>query len=680
MKVGYSIPADEQIRALHYQRNRTKDRLSPLDLSKIQTVISIRVRCCHPYVGKAQYHRQAWRDNITSISNMLSLRRYAVYLGIATCLLLLLATFYRRPIIDRIPAPIEPISKSGPTGPGRIKGSNQLSDPNFKWNQVPVRYPVRKLTPIPTAKPKRLPRVQFDFASQPETAERKKERKGRQNAVKQAFERCWKAYRSHAWKHDELAPISEGVRDGFGGWAASLVDNLDNLWIMDMKSDFEDAVQAAMEIDLRKCSLEQINVFETTIRHLGGLLSAYDLSGDERLLTKAREFGDMLIVAFDTPNRMPITRWFWHMSLRQPQEADNHVLVAEIGSLTMEFTRLSLLTGEPKWYDAVERIIAHLSRQQFKTLLPGMWPVSINAAAADFTDDTLFTLSAMSDSLYEYFPKMHALLGGVDPRYEKLYSGSMATAIEYNLWRPMTLNNDDILISGNVRKQTAESEASLQPQGQHLVCFAGGMFALGGKLFHQPAHVDIGKKLTNGCIYTYKAMPLGIMPEVFYMVPCESRVNCEWNETLWKASVLAENRDTSEEADVDTIINSNRLPPGFTNLKDRRYLLRPEAIESVFVLYRITGETTYQDTAWEMFSSIMNATKTDLANAALRDISFTREDIGQGEDIQMDSMESFWMAETLKYFYLIFSDPDVVDLDEWVFNTEAHPLKRRLPE
>jgi len=39
-------------------------------------------------------------------------------------------------------------------------------------------------------------------------------------------------------------------------------------------------------------------------------------------------------------------------------------------------------------------------------------------------------------------------------------------------------------------------------------------------------------------------------------------------------------------------------------------------------------------------------------------------------------MESFWLGETLKYFYLIFAEPDLVSLDEWVFNTEAHPFKR----
>lgn len=94
--------------------------------------------------------------------------------------------------------------------------------------------------------------------------------------------------------HDELAPISGNTKDGFGGWAASLVDNLDNLWVMGFKTEFESALSAAMSIDLGSATIDSVNVFETTIRHLGGFLSAYDLSEDERCLHKAIEFGDML--------------------------------------------------------------------------------------------------------------------------------------------------------------------------------------------------------------------------------------------------------------------------------------------------------------------------------------------------------------------------------------------------
>ena len=104
-------------------------------------------------------------------------------------------------------------------------------------------------------------------------------------------------------------------------------------------------------------------------------------------------------------------------------------------------------------------------------------------------------------------------------------------------------------------------------------------------------------------------------------------------------------------------------------IPDSRYNLRPEAIESVFVLYRTTGDRTLQDRAWKMFRAISNATKTDIAYASISDVT-------EQVPALYDSMESFWTAETLKYFYLIFSEPDVISLDDYVFNTEAHTLLR----
>jgi mannosyl-oligosaccharide alpha-1,2-mannosidase len=171
--------------------------------------------------------------------------------------------------------------------------------------------------------------------------------------------------------------------------------------IQGFKDEFKEAVAAASKLDLASAKIETINVFETTIRHLGGFLACYDLSEDKRCLAKAIEFGDMLYKAFDTPNRMPITRWNPVKSLRDEQKADPTVLVAEIGSLALEFTRLYLITHDPKYYDATHRITRQFSKQQMDTHIPGMWPVIVNAEKPDFAEDTFFTLGAMSDSLYE---------------------------------------------------------------------------------------------------------------------------------------------------------------------------------------------------------------------------------------------------------------------------------------
>jgi mannosyl-oligosaccharide alpha-1,2-mannosidase len=96
---------------------------------------------------------------------------------------------------------------------------------------------------------------------------------------------------------------------------------------------------------------------------------------------------------------------------------------------------------------------------------------------------------------------------------------------------------------------------------------------------------------------------------------------------------------------------------------------RPEAIESVWYMYRITGDSAWQDKGWKMFEAIIKATSTPLGHSAI-------DDVTRIKPVQIDEMESFWLAETLKYFYLLFSTPDTISLDEWVLNTEAHPFKR----
>jgi mannosyl-oligosaccharide alpha-1,2-mannosidase len=412
----------------------------------------------------------------------------------------------------------------------------------------------------------------------------------------------------------------------------------------------------------------------------GGFLSAYDLSGDKRLLDKAVEVGEMLYVAFDTPNRMPVTRWDLNGAARgRRQTAGDRVLLAELGTFGLEFTRLSMVTGDAKWFDASQRITTALRAAQNETQLPGMWPVVVDARAMKFGQHADHTLGAMADSWFEYLPKMYALVGGLLPEYREMYEVAMSTAIRHNLFRPMVPGDEDILMAGLVHAKTSngETRTSLRPEGQHLVCFAGGLLALGGRLIEKQLHVDKGEKITDGCVWAYKAMPTGIMPETFYVVPCESILGCKWDEKKWVQAVMelgSSGEDKLSFEKAKQLIEYKRLPKGFTAIPDARYHLRPEAIESVFVLYRITGRKDLTESAWDMFQAIDSNTRTELASSALMDVTVTDQAVTLS-----DTMESFWLGETLKYFYLMFSETDLISLDEYVFNTEAHPLKRLLP-
>lgn len=181
------------------------------------------------------------------------------------------------------------------------------------WKKTKEHFPVptESLIALPTAKSKVIPKIQGKFRK--ESAAEKKDRETKLATIKDVFKHSWTGYKELAWLHDEVKPVTGKFKDPFAGWGATLVDALDTLWIMDLKEEFENAVKAVDKIDFTTTSRADIPLFETTIRYLGGLLSAYDMAGKKHsiLLNKAKELAEILISAFDTPNRMPQTYYYW---------------------------------------------------------------------------------------------------------------------------------------------------------------------------------------------------------------------------------------------------------------------------------------------------------------------------------------------------------------------------------
>lgn len=104
----------------------------------------------------------------------------------------------------------------------------------------------------------------------------------------------------------------------------------------------------------------------------------------------------------------------------------------------------------------------------------------------------------------------------------------------------------------------------------------------------------------------------------------------------------------------------------------RYTLLRPETVESLWYLYVLTGNTTYQDWGWKIFQAIENGARMDTSGYT----SLTNVDPGSG---LLDKLESFFFGETLKYLYLLFGDRNdddhkLLSLDKFVVTTEAHFL------
>jgi len=102
--------------------------------------------------------------------------------------------------------------------------------------------------------------------------------RSRAGAVVATMRHAWSNYRAKAWGSDELRPRSGTGQDNWSGVGMTLVDSLDTLWLMGMTAEFADA-RAWVAANLNFDKYSAISVFEITIRELGGLLAAYELSG-----------------------------------------------------------------------------------------------------------------------------------------------------------------------------------------------------------------------------------------------------------------------------------------------------------------------------------------------------------------------------------------------------------------
>lgn len=451
---------------------------------------------------------------------------------------------------------------------------------SFDWSQVQLKFPPGPLTSLPNGRPKSFPKVQAQPAAGDPEQQRLQELRRRE--VKKVFINDWAAYKKYAWLKDALKPISGGYRNQFSGWAATLVDSLDTLWILGLRDEFDEAVAAVAKIDFGTSTTPRVNTFETNIRYLGGLIAAYDLSKRQALLVKAVELGDLIYAAFDTKNRMPVDFIDFRAAKRgSGLKVESAVVSASPGTLSLELTRLSQITGDPKYYDAISRVMDVFYHGQQDTQLPGLWPMYVSMSAKDVVSGDKFTLAGGADSLYEYLPKMHALLGGLEPKYERMSTRFLEGAQEL-FFRPMIPNNEPILIPSSA-KIVGDGKLVLDQEAEHLGCYLGGVYALAGQLLGNEEYLDIGSRLALGCVYGYRSFPTGMMPERLNMVACESQEKCRWDEKKF-----LEERDKQPECKL-SILNKNACEQTTQVLCDR---------ERTFTawLYHREGSSLYSPT------------------------------------------------------------------------------------
>jgi mannosyl-oligosaccharide alpha-1,2-mannosidase len=448
----------------------------------------------------------------------------------------------------------------------------------------------------------------------------------RREFIKQMMKDAWDDYVRYAWGENELKPISQTGQDGgiYGDSkiGATIIDSLDTLFIMGYNDEYKKGRDwVAQNFDFSTVNTS-VSLFETNIRIVGGFLTAYALTGDTLYVNQAYDVGKRLLPAFDTPSGFPMDKI---NPATGATSGGSTISMAGLGTLHLEFVYLSEVTGDPIFAEKVGKIRQNLWNLEKPN---GLYPNSVNIQTGRFAESHT-SMGGGADSFYEYLLK--SWIQTQDRQARQMYDETMDAFVSNDLIR--TSKQSHLLYIAEIFEG-----GRIEDIGSHLECFAGGMFALGS--FTDPKNpadgnhdrdMEIGQNFTNTCHESYIRSATRIGPETFRFT------------------------DTAEAVGV--------------NEGDKYYILRPEVIESYFILYRLTKDPKYRDWGWDAAQAIQNYTKAGPGRgySGLRNVY-------SDPPVQDDVQQTFFLAETLKYLYLLFSTSDLIDLDNWVFNTECHPL------
>lgn len=486
----------------------------------------------------------------------------------------------------------------------------------------------------------------------------------KRDAVVAAFRHAWLAYERDAMGADEYHPIS---RQGSnlteaGGVGYTVVDALDTMLLMGLDAEYQRARSWVAE----KMTFDRdadYNTFETTIRILGGLLSAYHLSGgDELYLTRARDLADRMLPVFDTASGLPLS--MINLQKRQGvQDKDNQGLVstAEVSTIQLEFRYLAELTDEDTYWKKAEQVMAVIKAAR---LPPGLASIFMDVREGRFVTSAV-RLGSRGDSYYEYLLKQFIQTDRTEDVYREMYQDAVQAIHDHLVRKSLT---SGLTYTAELIPERNKGELSwrLTPKQDFLVCFFAGNLLLGatrsGGLEHdvsvppRPEELtEVGRRdwatgieLLRTCLATHDTKT-GLAPEIaHFRIPSDNL------------------QSISNEAPGDWYIKGagvGEFPP-----YDARYMLRPETVESLFIAFRLTGDQRYREHGWAIFRAIETHCRIPSGGYA------TIVNVDEVPVRHEDKMETFFLSETLKYLFLLFSDGDTIPLSKYVFNTEAHPL------
>lgn len=432
-------------------------------------------------------------------------------------------------------------------------------------------------------------------------------------AVKEAFLHAWSNYDQYCFGHDTFHPKSMRCSDDSLHGGLTLIDSISTIIVMGLEEPYK---KVRDFVDKKFAPKGSWSLFEFNIRYLGGLLSAYSLSHDKTFKKAAVGLGNAINEVMESTGGFFSSKF--HLSVRdrdnqeysaKATQSSSSYILAEAGTYQLEFFKLAEITGDEKFVNSAISVYKRLWKKN-----------SHNGLITSH-------IGAGTDSYYEYIIKSYLMTGGVVKEMLNRHSLMMKDIKSSLVFKS---DNQDIVGIG-----TKGGKSGPYAEVEHLATFAAGMIALGSVKENENHEEDLklASDLATTYAKTYAHFKSGIMPEhVGYNVNNEDKDN-----------------------QIKMVVDG--------------YILRPETVESIFYLYRFTGDEKYRNYNWQIFKAINSSCRVDHGFT-----SISRLDLPPEKVDHKDEMESFFLAETLKYLYLTFTDSTLISPAEWVFNTEAHPL------
>ncbi|KAK2954725.1 putative Mannosyl-oligosaccharide 1,2-alpha-mannosidase MNS1 [Blattamonas nauphoetae] len=587
---------------------------------------------------------------------------------------------------------VPPTHEVDPTEP--LKPLPQPPSPLSDDPVFPTPHPVRRYVDILDSPPaSRWPKLQNEALC-----------KQRRDEIKEAFLYAWEPYELYAWGHDEINPISRTPYNWLSKQATMIIDSATTMKIMGLEDKFKKCMDW-IKNDMKVYKGGSSNLFETTIRILGGLISLYDLSGDKQVLDRAEELGDAIIYSFDSntitsiprnsfsfskPSRKPTFETRLETLMNDPSHNASKLYLptqqdlekgtgtnsatsclAELG-VYFELVALSDRTGDPHYAKHALRAL------QVSLAAPRSAPGVVRAYIQHDGSRTTgpFTIGSFADSFYEYLIKT----GLYSDEYEIDLVGHTANTSK-PLSEPKSINDhwEEIMKAFYKNVRTNGDGFKFIPSDgsggtwEHLACFAGGNLGLGAY------YLNNWTKLPSQQVIEHPVNEK--MPKRQDKTPT---TRADWLDTFFQLGkdlthTCYQMYHGSPSGLSGVEVNMNVLPTGSKPI--REYDLCPEAVESIFYMWRLTGDPIWQEYNWEIFQSIKRHARLDERTEGTTVVPggySCISDPSSATPHSRDKMTTFFLSETLKYIYLTFCDPDtVMPLDKWVFSTEAHPFAQR---